>query len=77
LDSGPQPVIGGDVEYQPASGHGALKRWRVAQIAGDGFHLDAGNAAPGTHQRAHRVASLHEQVRHVPAQKPGRAGDEG
>jgi hypothetical protein len=28
------------------------------------------------HQRAHRMASLDEQTRHVPAQKPGRAGDE-
>ncbi len=37
----PEPVVGGDVKYGVAPGHGFLQRRRVAKIAGCGFGFQA------------------------------------
>ena len=68
---GPQPVVRGNVEDQPATGHGAFQRGGVAQIPGDALHIEFLDAAARPYQRANRVPALAKQARDVPSEEPG------
>ena len=57
---GPETIIGRDMEDEAAAGDGALERGGVPQITGDAFDIKIGNAAGGTHQRAHTMAAFEQ-----------------
>ena len=74
--AGPQPVVGGHVEHQAATGGGAFERSGVAQVAGANFDVQPGHPAARAHQGADRTAALQQNAGHVPAKKAGCAGDQ-
>jgi hypothetical protein len=73
---GPQAVVGGDVEDQAATGHRAIERGGVAQIAGDAFHIQFRDATAGAHQGANGVAALTKKAGDVPTEEPGSSRDQ-
>ena len=64
------------MEDQPAAGHRALERVGVAQVARHDLDVQFRDAAARPHQRAHVLAALQQQARHVPAEESRSARDE-
>ena len=73
---GPQPVVRGGVEDQAATGHGAFQRGGVAQIPGDAFHIQFGDAAARAHQGANGVTALAKKAGDVPSEETGSSRDQ-
>jgi hypothetical protein len=64
------------VEEQPAAGHRAFERRRVAQVSGHALDIESVHPAPGANQGAHTVPAFQKYARDVPTEEPGGSRDE-
>jgi hypothetical protein len=72
---GPKAIVGSDVEEQAASGDSTVERGRVAEVARDGFKVDALDKAAWADERSDVVATFHEEAGYVPSEESRGAGD--
>jgi hypothetical protein len=72
----PKSIVGGNVVEDGAAGGGSGERVGVAEVSGDGFDVELGDAALRAEQGSNFLAAIKEFAGDVPAYEAGGSGDE-